>query len=141
MDGIDSYDMNVLKFICMLMIILTIVDINIRYKECIKKDMWKIVPTMLLHRIIMIFIYFGWLFNDKRILKFYLIFFGVIVIHWLTNNFRCFLTQYEQKVCDFPKDQYYDYFYQIFEKHTATIIANFLKFSIACIVVYKLNYL
>jgi hypothetical protein len=123
--------------VLILYIILLSIDFFSKYKCCIKNHP-KIVPELIIHRLASLFIYTGWIFNNKIVLIFYLIFIIGIVIHWITNNNICFLTEYENKVCNFPKNTRYDYIYRIFNPSTATIITILFNIFILITVFWKL---
>ena len=118
-------------------IILTFIDLFTKYKKC-AHDEPKIIPELFLHRAINIFVYFGWIFDNKIVLIFYLLFELCVVIHWFTNNFNCFLAEYENKVCKFDKNTRYDYIFRFFKLRTATVITITLKILVLFIVYYKL---
>lgn len=49
-----------------------------------------------LHYIISIYIVFGgFIFNDCYQLKLHILFNCIVILHWLTNNNKCFLTEYD----------------------------------------------
>ena len=122
-----------------LFLILSFIDILTKYKKCVK-DQPKIIPEIFLHRAISVFFYFGWIFNNKVILIFYLIGAFIILIHWFTNKFECVLTQYENKICNFRDDTRYDYIFRIFNYKTSVIITIILEILILFIIFYKLFY-
>lgn len=118
-------------------IILSIIDCITKYRKCVISQP-KIIPEILLHRLINVFVYFAWLFNNKIILIFYILFAIGLVIHWYTNNWQCILTTYENKVCKFDKDSRYDYIFRIFNHNIATIITVIIKIIILIIIFWKL---
>ena len=118
-------------------VVLSIIDSRTKYKQCIK-DNPKIIPEMIFHRLIGTFIYFGWIFDNKIVLSFYLILETCILIHWITNRWKCCLTEYENKVCGFDDSEKYDYVFKIFTNKTAIVIALILKAIIVYYVVWKL---
>ena len=122
----------------LLVLIVTIIDVNTTYKDCINDKFYDIFPIIFLHRIICIFMYFGWIFNDKRVLIIYFLFMIGILIHWATNNWKCFLSEQESEICDFPKGRYYDPLFKALGPKVATIVSSVLKILIYCIVFYKI---
>jgi hypothetical protein len=50
-----------------------------------------------LHYMITLFILFGGIFNNCNILFIHYYFCIITVIHWLTNNNKCFLSEYDYK--------------------------------------------
>lgn len=120
-------------------LVLLAIDYLGKYKDCIVKT-----PLMMfelaLHRLINVFIYLGWIFNNKYVLGFYLIFNISLCIHWSLNNGRCCLTLFENQVCNFKKGTMYDYVFQVFDMKTATTITVIIKCVILITVLYKLYY-
>jgi hypothetical protein len=56
---------------------------------------YKLARTYL-HYIVTFFILFGGIItNNYNIIKFHIIFNTFIIIHWLTNNNKCFLSEYD----------------------------------------------
>ena len=122
----------------LLVIISVIIDVNTTYKDCVNEKFYEIFPIIFLHRIVCILMYFGWIFNDKKFLIFYFILMIGILIHWFTNNWKCFLAEHESEICDFPKNRYYDPLFKSLGPKNATIIASILKVLIYSIVIYKI---
>lgn len=60
-----------------------------------------VYPTLLLHHIVNIYAQFGFLSQDKILLKLYLITPLFVVIHWKTNNNNCILTELVNKECGY----------------------------------------
>ena len=51
-----------------------------------------------IHYIIFFFILFGGIIsNNYNIIKFHIIFNIIVILHWLTNNNKCFLSEYDHK--------------------------------------------
>lgn len=103
-------DLKLLKILILLYILAVCLDITYIYKNCIYKNGYKILPAILLHRLITIFMYFGWLFNNKIILFVYILLLSTIIIHWITNDWKCLITEYENYICDYPLNRKYDMF-------------------------------
>ena len=87
----------------------------------------KIIVTLLIHQMLEIFYSFGWLFNDKIILIFYLIYPFIIFFHWYTNDCQCILTQIESRICDFDDTQY-DGLYEMIGLKKFSIWNNYLYY-------------
>lgn len=49
----------------------------------------------IIHYLITIFILFGWAHHNKKLLLIHMIFICGVLIHWITNNNRCFLSEYD----------------------------------------------
>jgi hypothetical protein len=103
-------DVKLLKILILVYILAVCLDITYTYKKCIYKNGYKILPAILLHRLITIFMYFGWLFNNKIVLAVYILMLLTIIIHWFTNDWKCLITQYENYICDYPLNRKYDIF-------------------------------
>jgi hypothetical protein len=124
--------------IMMVVYIITLMfDINTKYKKCIENNP-KVIFSLCLHRFISIFMYFGWIFNNKVILVIYILIFLILLIHWVTNDWKCILTQYENKKCGFSRKQNYDFVYKLFQKDIAAIVGIIFKIIVLIIVFYKL---
>ena len=124
-------------FLLYLFVILSIIDCLTQYRKCIISHP-EMICEILLHRLINIFAYFAWIFDNKIILIFYIIFMVALIIHWSTNNWECILTKYENKVCKFNKNARYDYFFIIFDEKTASFITIIIKIVILIIILKKL---
>ena len=130
-------DLTKLKFLVILSLIITLIDMCIKFWSCLTKKP-AIVIVVYLHTIIILFTYLGWIFNNKYILVFYLLFLAGIMIQWALNDWRCFVTNIENNVCEFENYQYSDYFYRIFDKSLAPIMAYMVRILVIIIVIYKL---
>ncbi len=51
-----------------------------------------------LHFAIVMFVIFGCLLTNHKVLLFHLIFLPILVLHWKTNDGVCYLTQIEHKI-------------------------------------------
>jgi hypothetical protein len=120
-----------------LFIILSLIDILTRYRNCVSYTP-SIIPEILLHRLLNVFMYFGWIFDNKVVLIFYVISLLLLIIHWISNNWKCVLTKYENAVCGFDEDERYDYLYRAFDEKTASILTVILKIIIFSFIIYKL---
>lgn len=69
---------------------------------------------LFIHHIINIFIYFGWLFNAHNVLLFHVVFPLLVLLHWKTNNNRCFLTQIINEYCGYDDGHpFHDLLYMV----------------------------
>lgn len=109
------------------------------YKKCIKKPEFH--AKLLLHHIIVILIFFGWLSNNKYILSIYLFVPIILITHWKTNNNRCAMTETVNDMCGLDKDEYIrDFIYLIGlkkSKYYDPFYKTFLLFTFTY-VLYKL---
>ena len=62
------------------------------------------------HHSLNIFANFGWLSNNKYILLIYLFAPIITIIHWLTNNNKCFLTEMHNSICKNDNKMFNDLF-------------------------------
>ena len=80
-----------------------------------------------IHYIISLFIVFGFLFNNINMLKIHLIFNIIVILHWLTNNNKCFLSELEYNEENQDNGYIIDIVYNIFgiriNKSTGEILA------------------
>lgn len=105
------------KLVLIFIIIITLVsyslDINnIKYKNINNVEKYSFYLFLLIHHFIASIIYFGWLFNNKNFLLFYILLLLIVLAHWLTNDLKCVLTEVINKYCN--NDQFeplHDIFY------------------------------
>lgn len=87
------------------------------YNKCINNPIFH--TKLMIHHIMVIFIFFGWLSNNKYILSVYVFIPLIILIHWKTNNNRCVLTETVNNMCGLDKDEYIrDFIYLLGIKKT-----------------------
>ena len=97
--------MNSVYVLIFLMVLSIVLDLNNQTtKKCVMKNK-RILPLLIFHHILSIFLYFGWILNDKRILQVYLFIPPVIAMHWLINE-NCILTEYTNETCKWKKNKY-----------------------------------
>ena len=66
------------------------------------------------HHFLAVFLYIGWISNSKFILIFYCLFVSIIILHWITNEQKCILTQVINYYCNLPDEEgFHDVFYFI----------------------------
>lgn len=112
---------------------------NNYYKSCINNI--KFHTILLIHHIFIIFIFFGWLSNNRLILYIYILIPFILIIHWKTNNNNCFLTQRVNKICELNENEYIrDFLYFIGLKKSNYYDLLYIVFLCLTffIVVYKL---
>jgi len=102
-----------------------IIDVFTRIKFC-KNVNIKSISLILTHRFFYIFMYFGWIFNNKIILIFYILTLIFINVYWYLNQNICDITQIENDICEYEKYKNFDYLYMLFEPKTADIIMKSL---------------
>ena len=106
--------MNTLRVLTYIWIITSVYDMCTRFKTCLCNGKIEILPILFIHRLMFVFLYFGWLFDDKLILGLYLLFMISLQVHWLFNDNQCIITQIERSICDLPKNSYSDYVFVFF---------------------------
>jgi hypothetical protein len=131
-------DVKKLYLLVLLFFIQLTLDINTN--ECFKRtNSLKLRTTILsnltIHHAISVFTNFGWIFNDKRILRIYILFPVLVIVHWFTNDDKCFLTQQLNKICDYT---HYEYFHDFTYFLNIKSILPFYKVFIIAINLYKL---
>lgn len=127
------------KFLILVVIFIftTIYDTQTRFKMCLQTNTSEILPILLFHRMLWVFLFFGWVFLNKYILVIYLLFNISLQIHWLYNSNECIITQIERKICNFPANSYSDYFYNLFQNNIS-LYYGLIQVVFCGIVVYKL---
>ena len=105
------------------------------YNKCIKEKKYEIILLIFTHVLISVFSYTGILYENKIINIIYLYFLIAIIIHWITNNGKCFLTQYKNDICNLPKSEKYD----IINRTLGLEFSHMLLFIMICITIYKLS--
>ena len=94
-------DKNIYVLIFLIVLSITL-DLNDKHtKKCMKIN-HHILPLLILHHILSIFFYFGWILNDKKFLQIYLLVPPLIGLHWLTNG-NCILSEMTNDVCEWEK--------------------------------------
>jgi len=95
----------------------------------------KILGNLFIHHAISVIINFGWIFNDRRILRIYILFPILTLVHWVTNQNKCYLTQKLNYLCEYTDYQYFhDFSYFLNIKW----MSPFYKCFVIAITLYKL---
>jgi hypothetical protein len=100
-------DKTVTSIILLSAFIRTFIDVSQYYQNCYNKKSY-VFLILLIHALVASYMFLGWLYNDKTKLKFFLLFWVFVLLHWLTNNGQCFLTVWTNKVCGFPISMNYN---------------------------------
>jgi hypothetical protein len=85
-----------LVIIFLLGVLFFLIDIN-TFSYC-KREVY---PVLLIHHIVNIFAQFGFLSNDKTLLSLYVVAPLLTMIHWKTNDNKCFLTELVNESCGY----------------------------------------
>jgi hypothetical protein len=121
--------MKIFLYIALFSFIIDVSMNNKNYKNCIaasaNADNAKTVPThfvyvvLFFHHFIWLFALFGWLSNNKNILKVYLIVVFIYLLHWKKNNNKCFVTEWIRENCNLS------------QKYGLQAITNFFGLSVS----------
>jgi len=122
-----------------------IIDTFTRLRFCKNVDI-KLISILLTHRFVYIFMYFGWIFNNKIILILYILSLISVHLYWYFNNNICDVTRIENDLCEYEEYKYFDYLYIFFDTKTADIILKsllvvFISISVIKILNWIKNYL
>jgi len=125
-------------------LLITAIDFNITTGECIRKlreKRGKIIRLIFFHQVISFFASFGWIANSKIILVLFVALNIIILIHWITNRNRCFVTQQLNNICGIDDRWFPDLFYFVgFKKFS--IWNNYLSYIYSILVsiyaIYKI---
>jgi hypothetical protein len=102
-----------------ILIVLFIIQysLDISQNECLtrlKDKKWIGLSNLAIHHFISIFANFGWLYQNKKILIGNLILILVILLGWITNKDRCFITEEFNKLCGYKHYEFFhDFFYYL----------------------------
>jgi hypothetical protein len=99
--------MKIFLYIALFSFIVDVSMNNKNYKNCIadgKTEPNRFVYVVLFfHHFIWLFSLFGWLSNNKNILKVYIIVVTIYLLHWKINNNKCFVTEWIRENCNLDK--------------------------------------
>jgi hypothetical protein len=130
-------DRDVTIILCILFIIQYSLDVF--QNECISRLKDKKVlglSNLALHHIISIFANFGWLYNNKKILIGNLILILIILLGWVTNKNKCFITEEFNKLCAYEN---YEFFHDFFYYFNIKILHPPYYIFLIFILLYKIN--
>jgi len=130
-----QHDMKIFLISILLFMCLSIYYISYVYKDCVKEKSYKIILLIFLHVIISVFSYTGIFYQNKVIIVLYFYFLLTLLFHWLTNDGKCFLTQYKNNFCGMSKHTQYDVINKTFGK----VFTHILLIIPICIAVYKIS--
>lgn len=142
-------DLNVFYILLILFIIVMSIDITTEsVTTCMNNNPCRVnevVMTLLIHHALDIFLYFGWLFSNKWILRVYLMIPVALCIHWITNDGKCWLSQMYNSQCGLEDGlQSFNGFFKMFNMRTNVFCHDkycnqsiIVTFGI-CVAIYKL---
>lgn len=110
-----NYDLKILIILCIIAFLIFLYDSYFsENKYCLSKKApfiyIQILILQYIHHFIAIFMSWGWLFNNKFILFFYILFLIGIFIHWKTNDGKCILTVIYNRLCNYNDDKLFNEF-------------------------------
>lgn len=110
-----KYDLKILIILCIISSLIFLYDSYLsENKDCLKEKPYftyiQILGLQYIHHFIAVFMGLGWLFNNKYILLFYILFLISIFIHWKTNGGKCFLTVMYNRLCGFDDRKLFNEF-------------------------------
>ncbi len=113
------------------------------FKSANKNKKYKIFILLLSHHILQVFTHFGWIFNNKKILVFYIILPFLTLYHWKTNNNTCTLTENFNKLCNKPKGTLFNDIFKLLGMKKYNLWNNYLHYAylffVIFIALYKIN--
>lgn len=100
------YDLKILIILIIIAFIIFLYDSYLgENKDCLKEKppfiYIQILVLQYIHHIISLFLTLGWLFNNKYILIFYILFIIIVILHWNMNGDKCFLTVIYNRLCGY----------------------------------------
>lgn len=72
-------------------------------RNCKKPNLYNYL-ILVLHHLLDVYVFFGIFVTESRII--HLITILLIMIHWFTNNYECWLTTYLNELCQEPRDKW-----------------------------------
>ena len=110
-----NYDLKILIFLFIIAFLIFLYDNYLgENKDCLKKKppfiYIQILVLQYIHHFIVIFMGWGWLFNNKYILLFYILFIIGVILHWKTNDDKCFLTVTYNRLCGYDDSKLFNEF-------------------------------
>jgi|688.fasta_scaffold17692_2 hypothetical protein len=110
------------------------------YKNCFDNLLFHLLS--LIHHIYNVFLQFGWLSNDIIILHIYLAINILTILHWITNNDLCILTEGVNSMCGFSKNKYFRdiWYFTGIKKFKYYILSRYIYiFITSMIAIYKIK--
>ena len=131
---LSNYDLKVIGFLLLITFSGFIINnyYSLEIDSCIQRNnsfikKIYIYTVLILHHLVFSLLYFGWLFNNKTLLIIFLFSPVVIMLHWLTNNWKCKLSQMINNVCKFDDFKLFEDFFDIIGLKKNNISANFFR--------------
>jgi hypothetical protein len=81
----------------------------------------KIFLLLLIHHIFCVFLYFGWIFDNKYVLMLYIASVFVTVSHWICSG-TCYLKKLTNDECDWDEHTKFNDLFNCFNMYTKTQI-------------------
>jgi len=108
-----DYDRKVTTLLSILSVIFFVNDLHFIFPK-LKNAKTKCLSVLAFHHFLVTFVSFGFLYSDKRKLTTILTFQVFLLMFWRTNENRCILTEAVNEYCEFPKDELFNDFYNVF---------------------------
>jgi hypothetical protein len=110
-----NYDLKIMIILFIIAFLIFLYDSYLgENKDCLKEKpsftYIQILCLQYIHHFIALFITLGWLFNNKNILLFYILFIICVVLHWKTNDDKCFLTVIYNRLCGYDDRKLFNEF-------------------------------
>jgi len=126
-----------LKIFLIISIISLFLDISTSkkiYDKCISDP--KFMPLLYAHHVVSVFTLTGWMSSHKKVLILYISTLIVILVHWKTNNGRCWSTDYINDLCGI-EIKFRDFYHFLGWKDQMELICGTLEF-IASLKIWKM---
>lgn len=136
-------DKTVTTIIILFSIIRTVFDIfhSYDYNKCYWTKNKYIFFVILIHALITSYMFLGWIYKSKKMMVIFLLFWLVILLHWITNNGQCFITQITNKICGFTEARMHNpnIFLNVHNRFNTNIFLNIFAIFGILISMYKLT--
>ena len=135
----NNYDIQIFYILSFFAIFIFFIDItSYETVKCIKKNynynFW-IISILLLHHFLQIFGNFSWLFQNKLILKIYVISIILYIIFLSFSDFKCFLTEKINEICNWDDSTLFNDIFKIIGLKKYNIWNDYLNYFYSIITV------
>lgn len=91
--------------------------LDVQTNPCIQDKKYtsvNVFAILFVHHVLNVFVNFGWLLNDVNLLKLYVMTPVIVALHWATNDNKCIVTQWVNRMCGNPDTEYlHDLLYMV----------------------------
>ena len=128
-----KYDLKILFILFILAFLILLYDSYLgENKDCLKEKLpfiyIQILILQYIHHFISIFMSWGWLFNNKYVLLFYILFTISVILHWKTNGDKCFLTVIYNRLCGYDDQKFFNEFSGIIGLKKYKLWTNYITY-------------